>query len=45
MDVVFTYSDRIVAMHEGAILADGTPDEIRRDARVALHLIGTATPA
>ena len=25
MDVVFTYSDRIVAMHQGAILADGTP--------------------
>ena len=44
MDVVFTYSDRIVAMHEGTILADGTPDEIRRDTRVALHLIGTATP-
>src|SRR5512145_2044368 len=42
MDVVFTYSDRIVVMHEGAILADGTPDEIRRDTRVALHLIGTA---
>lgn len=42
MDVVFTYSDRIVAMHEGAILADGTPEEIRRDARVALHLIGAA---
>jgi branched-chain amino acid transport system ATP-binding protein len=44
MDVVFTYSDRIVAMHDGAILAAGTPEEIRRDARVALHLIG-ATPA
>ncbi len=25
MDVVFNYSDRIVAMHQGAILADGTP--------------------
>ena len=44
MDVVFTYSDRIVAMHEGAILADGAPEEIRRDPRVALHLIG-APPA
>src|SRR5256886_11564249 len=29
MDVVFNYSDRIVAMHQGTILADGTPDEIR----------------
>src|SRR5574341_981887 len=41
MDVVFTYSDRIVAMHEGAILADGTPDEIRRNERVTTTLIGT----
>ena len=42
MDVVFSYSDRIVAMHQGTILADGTPDEIRRDERVLTTLIGTA---
>jgi len=42
MDVVFTYSDRIVAMHEGTILADGTPDEIRRNEQVTTTLIGTA---
>ena len=41
MDVVFTYSDRIVAMHEGTILADGTPEEIRRNERVTTTLIGT----
>jgi branched-chain amino acid transport system ATP-binding protein len=41
MDVVFSYSDRIVAMHQGAILADGTPDQIRRDERVLTTLIGT----
>jgi branched-chain amino acid transport system ATP-binding protein len=41
MDVVFTYSDRIVAMHEGAILADGTPDEIRENHRVTSTLLGT----
>ena len=34
MDVVFNYSDRIVAMHQGTILADGTPDEIRRNEKV-----------
>jgi branched-chain amino acid transport system ATP-binding protein len=46
MDVVFSYSDRIVAMHQGAILADGTPDQIRRDERVLTTLIGTPeTPA
>jgi len=43
MDVVFTYSDRIVVMHEGAILADGTPADIRANAAVATTLLGTAT--
>ncbi|HEV8641889.1 MAG TPA: ABC transporter ATP-binding protein [Methylomirabilota bacterium] len=43
MDVVFNYSDRIVAMHQGTILADGTPDEIRRNATVTTTLMGTAT--
>jgi branched-chain amino acid transport system ATP-binding protein len=41
MDVVFSYADRIVAMHQGTILADGTPDEIRRNERVLTTLIGT----
>jgi branched-chain amino acid transport system ATP-binding protein len=40
MDVVFKYSDRVVVMHEGAILADGTPDEIQRDPAVAANLLG-----
>ena len=40
MDVVFKYSDRIVVMHQGAILADGTPDEIRNNAEVATILLG-----
>jgi branched-chain amino acid transport system ATP-binding protein len=43
MDVVFTYSDRIVVMHEGAILADGTPADIRANAAVATTLLGTPT--
>jgi branched-chain amino acid transport system ATP-binding protein len=42
MDVVFSYADRIVAMHQGTILADGTPEQIRRDERVLTTLIGTA---
>jgi branched-chain amino acid transport system ATP-binding protein len=44
MDVVFTYSDRIVVMHQGAILAKGTPDEIRANDQVAMTLIGSAGP-
>jgi branched-chain amino acid transport system ATP-binding protein len=40
MDVVFRYSDRIVAMHQGRILADGTPDEIRNNDEVTTTLLG-----
>ncbi len=40
MDVVFRYSDRIVMMHEGRFLADGTPDEIRANKDVASILLG-----
>jgi branched-chain amino acid transport system ATP-binding protein len=41
MDVVFKYSDRIVVMHQGAILADGSPDQIRNNEAVTTTLIGT----
>src|SRR5437870_11775113 len=43
MDVVFRYSDRIVVMHEGTILADGRPDGIRRNEQVTANLLGTQT--
>jgi branched-chain amino acid transport system ATP-binding protein len=42
MDVVFKYSDRIVVMHQGAILADGTPDAIRANEQVTTTLLGTS---
>jgi branched-chain amino acid transport system ATP-binding protein len=42
MDIVFKYSDRIVVMHQGVILADGTPEEIRRNEAVTATIIGTA---
>ena len=45
MDVVFKYSDRIVVMHQGAILADGTPGEIRTNERVTTTLLGAPAPA
>jgi branched-chain amino acid transport system ATP-binding protein len=44
MDVVFKYSDRIVVMHQGAILAQGTPDEIRANEQVAMILLGSSGP-
>jgi branched-chain amino acid transport system ATP-binding protein len=45
MDVVFRYSDRIVMMHEGRFLADGTPDQIRANKDVASILLGAPLPA
>jgi branched-chain amino acid transport system ATP-binding protein len=44
MDIVFRYSERIVVMHQGTILADGAPDEIRRNDAVTTTLIGTHAP-
>jgi branched-chain amino acid transport system ATP-binding protein len=41
MDVVFKYSNRIVVMHQGTILADGTPDQIRNNDQVTMTLLGT----
>ena len=40
MDIVFRYSERIVVMHQGAILADGSPEEIRRNDEVTTTLLG-----
>jgi branched-chain amino acid transport system ATP-binding protein len=40
MDIVFNYSDRIIALHQGRILADSTPDGIRADEQVVATVIG-----
>jgi branched-chain amino acid transport system ATP-binding protein len=40
MDVVFGISDRIVALHQGEIIARGTPDEIREDPAVRSAYLG-----
>jgi branched-chain amino acid transport system ATP-binding protein len=44
MDVVFKYSDRIVVMAQGAIMAQGTPNEIRNNEQVAMTLLGSSGP-
>jgi branched-chain amino acid transport system ATP-binding protein len=41
MKVIMEISDRVTVLHQGALLADGTPDEIRRDARVQEIYLGT----
>jgi branched-chain amino acid transport system ATP-binding protein len=45
MDVVFRYSDRIVMMHEGRFLAEGTPEEIKANSDVASILLGVPLSA
>ena len=40
MDVVFKYSDRIAMMHEGSLLAQGSPEEIRANQEVTSILLG-----
>jgi branched-chain amino acid transport system ATP-binding protein len=40
MDIVFGYSDRIVALHQGRVLADATPEAIRADEHVVATVIG-----
>ena len=42
MDMVFSVSERIVVMHRGEILADGTPDEIRDNREVREVYLGEA---
>jgi len=40
MDLVFRFANRIVVLAEGAVLADGTPDQIRRDPKVRAAYLG-----
>ncbi|OGL06269.1 MAG: ABC transporter ATP-binding protein [Candidatus Rokubacteria bacterium RIFCSPLOWO2_02_FULL_68_19] len=40
MDIVFGYSDRIIALHQGRVLADGTPDAIKADEEVVNTVVG-----
>jgi len=45
MDVVFGYADRVIVLDRGVIIAAGTPDVIRADARVQAVYLGDDTAA
>jgi branched-chain amino acid transport system ATP-binding protein len=42
MDLVFSFADRISVLVNGAMLVEGTPDEVARDARVKAVYLGEA---
>jgi ABC-type branched-subunit amino acid transport system ATPase component len=42
MDLVFSFADRISVMVNGALLVEGPPDEVARDARVKAVYLGEA---
>jgi branched-chain amino acid transport system ATP-binding protein len=42
MDVVFGYAERVLVLHSGELIAEGTPAEVRADARVREVYLGDA---
>ena len=40
MDIVFGYSDRIVALHQGTVLADATPKDVQADQKLVDMVVG-----
>ena len=42
MEVVFSIAQRIAVLHQGRVIADGTPDEVRRDPEVRRVYLGDA---
>ena len=45
MDIVFSFADRISVLVNGALFADGPPDEVARDPRVKAVYLGESLDA
>lgn len=43
MDIVFSLSERIIVLHRGEVICDGTPEQVREDARVREVYLGGET--
>jgi branched-chain amino acid transport system ATP-binding protein len=45
MEVVMGHSDRVIVMAEGRVIAEGAPEQVRRDRRVIDAYLGSGTVA
>jgi neutral amino acid transport system ATP-binding protein len=45
MEVVMGQADRVIVMAEGRVIAEGSPDEVRRNRRVIDAYLGSGTVA
>jgi branched-chain amino acid transport system ATP-binding protein len=41
MDVVFTHADRIIVLNRGELVAQGAPDDVRRNSKVQEIYLGS----
>ena len=44
MDVVFEHADRILVLNRGTLIAEGSPEEVRRDPQVRAIYLGDGRP-
>jgi branched-chain amino acid transport system ATP-binding protein len=42
MDVVFSIAEKITVLHQGEVLAEGTPDDVRKNPDVQRVYLGEA---
>ena len=45
MDIVSGYSDRVLVMHEGRLIAAGKPEEVMENKDVKAHIFGITEEA